>query len=162
MDFYLPSWLFIIVGLSIFLIGNIVTYSIGAGLGHIRPILPFISSTGTQAPENGIFVINFALTAFFFFFTFYIRYLHAKKVVKKTLLFSIANFIVLLAGFVSIFALLAVAAFEGDDAYWPHYIAALISIFANYIYALAQALSDLGYLLVTRSGNGPSSLFKLV
>lgn len=135
---YIPSWTWIIAGVGTFAILNIVTYAISAGLGHSRALLPFISLTGITAPENGIFVINFALTAFFLFFVISIRYLHAKEVVKKSLAFSITNFVVLLIGVIGLFMTLSLAAFEGDDAYWPHYIAAILAIFFNYVYGIAQ------------------------
>ena len=135
---YLPSWLLIIVGLGIFGVLNLVTYIIAAALGHVRALFPFISFTGIYAPENGIFVINFAMTSFFLFFVVYARYLHAKKTIKRSLTFQIFNFVVLVIGVSGLFTNLCIAAFESDDAYWPHYLSAILTIFLNYAYAIAQ------------------------
>ena len=140
----LPSWLIIVVALGTFTILNVVTYAIAAALGHVRALLPFISFTGILGPENGIFVINFAVTSFLLSFVVYGRFLHAHYTVKSSLLFRIVNFTVLIIGLGSLFANLCIAAFEADDAYWPHYIAAILTIFLNYVYALAQSFIGLG------------------
>ena len=139
----LPSWLIIVVALGIFAVLNIVTYAVAAALGHVRALLPFISFTGILGPENGIFVINFAITSFLLSFVVYARYLHARYTVKRSILFSIANLVVLIIGLCGLFTNLCIAAFEADDAYWPHYIAAILTIFLNYVYAFAQAFIGL-------------------
>ena len=140
----LPSWIVIIIALGTFAILNIVTYAIAAALGHVRVLLPFISFTGILGPENGIFVINFAVTSMLLALVVYARYLHARYTIKKSLPFTIVNIVVLIIGLGGLFTNLCIAAFEADDAYWPHYLSAILTIFLNYIYACAQAFIGLG------------------
>ncbi|XP_038053134.1 DNA damage-regulated autophagy modulator protein 2-like [Patiria miniata] len=56
------------------LVGLVVPYIIAVRLGHVYPILPFISDTGALHPENCVFGQMLNLTSFFLVFIVYIRH----------------------------------------------------------------------------------------
>ncbi|EMP23980.1 DNA damage-regulated autophagy modulator protein 1 [Chelonia mydas] len=57
----------------------IISYVIAVLGGHVEPLVPYISDTGTKPPESGIFGFMINISAFLGAATMYIRYLIIEK-----------------------------------------------------------------------------------
>ncbi|XP_032054134.1 DNA damage-regulated autophagy modulator protein 1 [Aythya fuligula] len=57
----------------------IISYVIAVLEGHVEPLVPYISDTGTKPPESGIFGFMINISALLGVITMYIRYLIIKK-----------------------------------------------------------------------------------
>ena len=138
---YIPAWVLILTQCTIFAIGNLITYIIGVTQDHYRAVFPYISDTGAYPIENGFFVLVFVLTALFTLLVMYVRYKDIYTHIEG-LCFRITNFVFLIIGFISLFFLVAVAAFEFDDSSLSnrlHFASAVLTIFFNYAYSFGQA-----------------------
>ena len=142
---YIPAWTAIIIMLLVFAVGNLLTYFIGVSQGHFRPVFPYISNTGANPIESGVFVLVFAITAFFNILIIYIRFKDLYTNVEG-ICYRIANVIFLIIGLIAAFSLMGVAAFRADESSLSnrfHSISAGLTIFLNFIYSLGQAFLGL-------------------
>eukprot|EP00076_Gallus_gallus_P046972 XP_416328.4 DNA damage-regulated autophagy modulator protein 1 isoform X3 [Gallus gallus] len=57
----------------------IISYVIAVLAGHVEPLVPYISDTGTKPPESGIFGFMINISALLGAITMYIRYLIIEK-----------------------------------------------------------------------------------
>ena len=137
---YIPAWSFIVITCMVFVLGNLLTYTIGVTQGHFRPVFPYISDTGAIPLENGFFVLVYSLTALFALIVCYIRYKDTYTQVES-LCFRIFNLVVFVVGVLALFFLVAVAAFEFDDSEASsniHFASAVLAIFLEYVFSFGQ------------------------
>ena len=142
-----PVWLLIVIAMTEFSLGILLTYVIGVTKDNFRPVFPYISDAGVYAIESGFFVLVFAITTFLVVLIMYIRFKDAHIHLERRI-YKIFNFIFLLIGVSGGFFFIGLAGFQYEVTRLSnilHHACAGLGIFLQFIYAFGQTI--IGILL---------------
>nr|XP_020466817.1 DNA damage-regulated autophagy modulator protein 2-like isoform X2 [Monopterus albus] len=91
----------------------VVSYIIAVVLGHVDPLVPYISDLGTTAPERCVFGIMMNVSAFFGIATIFVRYKLLKVITgENKLILHKLNGLGLVFGCISCFGMCVVGNFQ--------------------------------------------------
>ncbi|XP_026161734.1 DNA damage-regulated autophagy modulator protein 2b [Mastacembelus armatus] len=110
-------------------------------LKHVDPLVPYISDTGTTAPERCVFGIMLDVSAFLGMATVYVRYKQVEVLTggdKLTL--QRMNRLGLLLGWMSSFGMCVVANFQKTTLFSMHLVGAVLTFGVGALYILVQTL----------------------
>lgn len=99
------------------------TYGIAVPLNHTFPYLPYISYTGVEVPERGIFTFTMAVTSIMLAANAEMRYLFVKLIFQEKNMnkkWERTNLAGLVLGFISSLCLLLIGCFQVDEMEHPH------------------------------------------
>ncbi|XP_022597958.1 DNA damage-regulated autophagy modulator protein 2 [Seriola dumerili] len=113
-------------------------------LRHVDPLVPYISDTGTMAPERCVFGIMLDVSAFLGMATVYVRYKQVQALtgVDNVRLHRLNSFGLLL-GVISSFGMCVVANFQKTTLFSMHLVGAVLTFGVGALYILVQTLLSL-------------------
>ncbi|XP_016391631.1 DNA damage-regulated autophagy modulator protein 2-like [Sinocyclocheilus rhinocerous] len=119
----------------------IFAYITAVILRHVDPLVPYISDTGTVAPERCVFGLMLNVSAFLGVATMYVRYkqLHALVDVNDTRL-NCLNLMGFVLGCGSSFGMCVVANFQKTTLFAMHLVGAMLTFGVGALYILVQTL----------------------
>lgn len=114
-------------------------YGIAVWEQHVKPFLPYVSSTGTMAPESYVFSLLVNITAYLLGICVYLRYLYVRKFARfrgprGVWLNKMATWV----GIAACIGLDMVANFQVSAFAIPHYIGAFLCFIGGTIYFYMQ------------------------
>lgn len=115
----------------------VFAYITAVALRHVDPLVPYISDTGTMAPERCVFGIMLDVSAFLGISTVYVRY---KQVEALTGEGDLLNRFGLLLGLISSFGMCVVANFQKTTLFSMHLVGAVLTFGIGALYILVQTL----------------------
>ncbi|XP_059582427.1 DNA damage-regulated autophagy modulator protein 1 [Alligator mississippiensis] len=119
----------------------IVSYVIAVLEGHVQPLVPYISDTGTKPPESGIFGFMINISALLGAVTMYIRYLIVEKQKESSdFVGSLFNLITLCIGLLGCIGMGIVATFQELAVPSVHDGGALMAFGAGVVYITLQSI----------------------
>lgn len=119
----------------------IISYVIAVLGGHVEPLLPYISDTGTKPPESGVFGFMINISAFLGATTMYIRYLILEKQNESSnFMSSLCNLITLCIGLLGCFGMGIVANFQELAVPSVHDGGALVAFVSGVVYITLQSI----------------------
>nr|XP_005303746.1 DNA damage-regulated autophagy modulator protein 1 [Chrysemys picta bellii] len=119
----------------------IISYVIAVLGGHVEPLVPYISDTGTKPPESGIFGFMINISAFLGAATMYIRYLIIEKQNESSHFMSPScNLIALCIGFLGCIGMGIVANFQELSVPSVHDGGALVAFGSGVVYIALQSV----------------------
>lgn len=136
-------WLLPVFTLGWLFVSMTTTYGIAVALNHTFPDFPYISYTGVEVPERGIFTFSIAVTAIMLAANAEMRFLfvkqifHEKNMSKKWKRTNVAG---LVLGLISSFGLLLVGCFQVDVMKPPHYFGAFLCFVIAIVYLWLQTV----------------------
>ncbi|XP_015722983.1 DNA damage-regulated autophagy modulator protein 1 isoform X2 [Coturnix japonica] len=119
----------------------IISYVIAVLAGHVEPLVPYISDTGTKPPESGVFGFMINISALLGAITMYIRYLIIEKQ-NESLRFvrSSCNMFSLCIGLMGCTGMGIVATFQELSVPSVHDIGALVAFGCGVVYITLQSI----------------------
>ncbi|XP_076311873.1 DNA damage-regulated autophagy modulator protein 1-like isoform X1 [Tachypleus tridentatus] len=121
--------------------GVVVAYIIAVLHGDVTPYMPFISETGTDPPQSGIFSICLFCSGSLGLITMMIRYMFINELNKgRHKKIQITNQISLFCGFTAIGGMMVVAVYPMSTVSLAHDIGAYTLFILGLIYASLQTL----------------------
>ncbi|KAG9353084.1 hypothetical protein JZ751_017660, partial [Albula glossodonta] len=119
----------------------IFAYVTAVLLRHVDPLVPYISDTGTMAPERCVFGIMLDISSFLGIATTYVRYkqVQALTAQEDTGLHRL-NAIGLALGWTSSIGMCVVANFQKTTLFSMHLVGAVLTFGVGSVYILAQTL----------------------
>lgn len=119
----------------------IFAYIMAVILRHVDPLVPYISDTGTVAPERCVFGLMLNVSAFLGVATMYVRYkqLQALMDVNDTRL-NLLNQIGFVLGCGSSLGMCVVANFQKTTLFAMHLVGAMLTFGVGALYILVQTL----------------------
>ncbi|XP_065058717.1 DNA damage-regulated autophagy modulator protein 1-like [Rhopilema esculentum] len=127
MEILLCKWIrphhFIVLMVSALMVSFFTAYGMSVNSDHVNPLLPYISETGTTAPESCIFGLFLNIGAFFSFICMFIRHENYANYTSHRSC-HLLNDIGLFVGFFSAFGLCIVANFQETNILTVHLIGA--------------------------------------
>lgn len=119
----------------------IFAYITAVLLRHVDPLVPYISDTGTVAPERCVFGLMLNVSAFLGVATMYVRYkqLHALMDVNDTCLNRL-NLFGFVLGCGSSLGMCVVANFQKTTLFAMHLVGAMLTFGVGALYILVQTL----------------------
>lgn len=122
----------------------IFAYITAVVLKHVDPFMPYISDTGTTAPERCLFGIMLDVSAFLGMATVYVRYKQVQGLIAdEGVRLSRLNCVGLLLGLVSSFGMCVVANFQKTTLFPVHMLGAVLTLGVGALYILVQTLISL-------------------
>lgn len=119
----------------------VFAYITAVVLRHVDPLVPYISDTGTVAPERCVFGIMLDISAFLGIATVYVRYKQVEALVdEEEPKLHRLNSLGLLLGFTSSFGMCVVANFQKTTLFSMHLVGAVLTFGVGAIYILVQTL----------------------
>ncbi|XP_034551275.1 DNA damage-regulated autophagy modulator protein 2b [Notolabrus celidotus] len=119
----------------------IFAYITAVVLRHVDPLVPYISDTGTMAPERCVFGIMLDISAFLGMATVYVRYKQVQGLTgEDELKLNRLNRIGLLLGWISSFGMCVVANFQKTTLFSMHLVGAVLTFGVGALYILVQTL----------------------
>ncbi|XP_074839925.1 DNA damage-regulated autophagy modulator protein 1 isoform X2 [Carettochelys insculpta] len=119
----------------------IISYVIAVLGGHVEPLVPYISDTGTKPPESGIFGFMINISAFLGAATMYIRYLIVEKQNESSKFMSPScNMIALCIGLLGCIGMGLVANFQELAVPSVHDGGALLAFVSGVVYITLQSI----------------------
>ncbi|XP_062272144.1 DNA damage-regulated autophagy modulator protein 2b [Scomber scombrus] len=119
----------------------IFAYITAVVLNHVDPLVPYISDTGTMAPERCVFGIMLDVSAFLGMATVYVRYKQVEALLDDNeLRLQRLNRFGLLLGWISSFGMCVVANFQKTTLFSMHLVGAVLTFGVGALYILAQTL----------------------
>ncbi|XP_072296193.1 DNA damage-regulated autophagy modulator protein 2b [Eucyclogobius newberryi] len=119
----------------------IFSYITAVLLRHVDPLLPYISDTGTTAPERCVFGIMLDVSAFLGVFTVYTRYKQVEALSSDSDSRLVRlNALGLFFGVVSSFGMCVVANFQKTAVFPVHLLGAVLTFGVGALYVLVQTL----------------------
>ncbi|XP_069095093.1 DNA damage-regulated autophagy modulator protein 2 isoform X2 [Pleurodeles waltl] len=118
----------------------IFSYITAVLLHHVDPLVPYISDTGTVAPERCLFGIMLDISSFLGIFTFYIRYKQVEALNAEDPKMAKLNKTGLVLGILSCFGLCIVANFQKSTFISMHLIGACLTFGLGMLYLLVQTI----------------------
>lgn len=123
----------------VFALGLVICFVVAVALGHVSPYMPFISETGGNYPEAGIFSIFLYLSATVGISTMFVRYLIVDELnrgIDRSI--EILNRASIVIGFIALLGMVVVAAYPMTTIETAHGIGANVLFLGGVIYALLQ------------------------
>ncbi|XP_056290049.1 DNA damage-regulated autophagy modulator protein 2-like isoform X1 [Pseudoliparis swirei] len=122
----------------------VFAYITAVVLRHVDPLLPYISDTGTMAPERCLFGIMLDVSAFLGMATVYVRFKQVEALTGDAeLKLSRLNRVGLLLGLTSSFGMAVVANFQKTTLFSMHLVGAVLTFGVGALYILVQTLLSL-------------------
>ncbi|XP_076028129.1 DNA damage-regulated autophagy modulator protein 2b [Genypterus blacodes] len=119
----------------------IFAYITAVVLRHVDPLVPYISDTGTMAPERCVFGIMLDVSAFLGVATVYIRYKQVEALTNPDeVKLNRLNQLGLVLGWISSFGMCVVANFQKTTLFFMHMTGAVLTFGVGALYILAQTL----------------------
>ncbi|XP_038243235.1 DNA damage-regulated autophagy modulator protein 1 isoform X1 [Dermochelys coriacea] len=119
----------------------IISYVIAVLGGHVEPLVPYISDTGTKPPESGIFGFMINISAFLGAATMYIRYLIIEKQNESSdFMNPSCNLITLCIGLLGCIGMGIVANFQELSVPSVHDGGALVAFGSGVVYITLQSV----------------------
>uniref|UniRef100_A0A8D2QU97 DNA damage regulated autophagy modulator 1 n=1 Tax=Zosterops lateralis melanops TaxID=1220523 RepID=A0A8D2QU97_ZOSLA len=119
----------------------IISYMIAVLAGHVEPLVPYISDTGTKPPESGVFGFMINISALLAAITMYIRYLLIEKQNESShFVRSSCNMFTLCIGLMGCTGMGIVATFQELAVPSVHDIGALVAFGSGVVYITLQSL----------------------
>uniref|UniRef100_A0A8C8B741 DNA damage regulated autophagy modulator 1 n=1 Tax=Otus sunia TaxID=257818 RepID=A0A8C8B741_9STRI len=119
----------------------IISYVIAVLAGHVKPLVPYISDTGTKPPESGIFGFMINISALLGVITMYIRYLLIEKQNESShFVRSSCNMFSLCIGLMGCIGMGIVATFQELSVPSVHDIGALVAFGSGVVYITLQSI----------------------
>ncbi|XP_061689932.1 DNA damage-regulated autophagy modulator protein 2b [Syngnathoides biaculeatus] len=120
----------------------IFAYVTAVVLRHVDPLVPYISDTGTMAPERCVFGIMLDVSAFLGMATVYVRYKQVEALTGDGSGCDVSrlNRLGLLLGLFSSMGMCVVANFQKTTLFWVHLLGAVLTLGVGAVYVVAQAL----------------------
>ncbi|XP_068047092.1 DNA damage-regulated autophagy modulator protein 1 isoform X3 [Anomalospiza imberbis] len=119
----------------------IISYVIAVLAGHVEPLVPYISDTGTKPPESGVFGFMINISALLASITMYIRYLLIEKQNESShFVRSSCNMFTLCVGLMGCAGMGIVATFQELAVPSVHDIGALVAFGSGVIYITLQSI----------------------
>ncbi|XP_064823972.1 DNA damage-regulated autophagy modulator protein 2-like isoform X1 [Oncorhynchus masou masou] len=122
----------------------IFDYITAVVLRHVDPLVPYISDTGTVAPERCVFGIMLDVSAFLGVATVYVRYKQVQALTdeEESKLHKL-NVLGLVLGWTSSFGMCIVANFQKTTLFFMHLVGAILTLGVGALYILVQTLVSL-------------------
>ncbi|XP_062264371.1 DNA damage-regulated autophagy modulator protein 2b [Platichthys flesus] len=122
----------------------VFAYITSVVLRHVDPLVPYISDTGTMAPERCVFGIMLDVSAFLGIATVYVRYKQVEALTggDKLTLHRLNRFALLL-GWTSSLGMCVVANFQKTTLFAMHLLGAVLTFGVGALYILVQAVLSL-------------------
>ncbi|XP_076115594.1 DNA damage-regulated autophagy modulator protein 1-like isoform X1 [Mytilus galloprovincialis] len=119
------------------------TYGLAFAQNHTNQDFPYISYTGVDEPESGIFSFLITVSAIMLAVNAEIRFLFIRERIQRNRAncsnrWQIANIIGLVVGILSSIGLLMVACFQVDTMFPPHIVGAAVAFILPLIYMFLQ------------------------
>nr|XP_023024089.1 DNA damage-regulated autophagy modulator protein 2-like [Leptinotarsa decemlineata] len=117
------------------------TYIVAVCTHHVRPILPYISDTGTWAPESCIFGIMLTFGGFLTTIIVYVRYRQVRDILEKfdfTPRTQKVNEWTAYLGCIAAFGCIIVADFQVTNVFSVHLIGAFLCFGLANVYQIIQ------------------------
>ncbi|XP_048879871.1 DNA damage-regulated autophagy modulator protein 2-like [Brienomyrus brachyistius] len=119
----------------------IFAYITAVVLNHVDPLVPYISDTGTVAPERCVFGIMLDISSFLGIATIYVRYKQVQALVdQEESTLHILNQVGLVLGWLSSFGMCVVANFQKTTLFSMHLVGAVLTFGIGALYILVQTL----------------------
>ncbi|NXB94020.1 DRAM1 protein, partial [Vidua chalybeata] len=119
----------------------IISYVIAVLAGHVEPLVPYISDTGTKPPESGVFGFMINISALLASITMYIRYLLIEKQNESShFVRSSCNMLTLCVGLMGCTGMGIVATFQELAVPSVHDIGALVAFGSGVLYITLQSI----------------------
>ncbi|XP_054641764.1 DNA damage-regulated autophagy modulator protein 2-like isoform X1 [Dunckerocampus dactyliophorus] len=119
----------------------IFAYVTAVLLRHVDPLVPYISDTGTMAPERCVFGIMLDVSAFLGMATVYVRYKQVEALTDNSeLRLHRLNRFGLLLGVLSSLGMCVVANFQKTTLFSVHLLGAVLTFGVGALYILVQTL----------------------
>ncbi|XP_031703682.1 DNA damage-regulated autophagy modulator protein 2b [Anarrhichthys ocellatus] len=121
----------------------IFAYITAVVLRHVDPLVPYISDTGTMAPERCVFGIMLDVSAFLGMATVYVRYKQVEALTGEgegELKLNRMNRFGLLLGLISSFGMAVVANFQKTTLFSMHLVGAVLTFGVGALYILVQTV----------------------
>ncbi|KAK2861744.1 hypothetical protein Q5P01_001277 [Channa striata] len=113
-------------------------------LRHVDPLVPYISDTGTMAPERCVFGIMLDVSAFLGIATVYVRYKQVEVLTSEEKpMLNRLNCLGLVLGWISSFGMCVVANFQKTTLFSMHLVGAILTFGVGALYILVQTLLSL-------------------
>ncbi|XP_064417986.1 DNA damage-regulated autophagy modulator protein 1 [Latimeria chalumnae] len=130
----------------------IVPYIIAVFSGHVKPLVPYISDTGTNPPESGVFGFMVTISAVLGAATIVTKYKLLEKLNESTsLINSKCNLFALCIGILSCIGMIIVATFQETSVPIVHDIGAIVAFVLGVFYILLQSYITYKMLPLERS-----------
>ncbi|KAL0978088.1 hypothetical protein UPYG_G00165730 [Umbra pygmaea] len=122
----------------------IFAYITAVLLRHVDPLVPYISDTGSVAPERCVFGIMLDVSAFLGVATMYVRYKQVQALTdeEESRLHKL-NVLGLVLGWSSSFGMCIVANFQKTTLFSMHLVGAILTFGVGALYILVQTLVSL-------------------
>ncbi|XP_056129889.1 DNA damage-regulated autophagy modulator protein 2b [Lampris incognitus] len=122
----------------------IFVYITAVVLRHVDPLVPYISDTGTMAPERCLFGLMLDVSAFLGMATTYVRYKQVQALTGHGdhKLHNL-NHVGLVLGWISSFGMCVVANFQKTTLFSMHLVGAVLTFGVGALYILVQILISL-------------------
>ncbi|XP_019962746.1 DNA damage-regulated autophagy modulator protein 2b [Paralichthys olivaceus] len=122
----------------------VFAYITAVVLRHVDPLVPYISDTGTMAPERCVFGIMLDVSAFLGMATVYVRYKQVEALTgEDKLTLHRFNRLALLLGWISSLGMCVVANFQKTTLFSMHLLGAVLTFGVGALYILVQMLLSL-------------------
>ncbi|XP_058486591.1 DNA damage-regulated autophagy modulator protein 2b [Solea solea] len=122
----------------------VFAYVTAVVLRHVDPLVPYISDTGTMAPERCVFGIMLDVSAFLGIATVYVRYKQVEALTARDeLRLHRLNCFGLMLGWISSFGMCVVANFQKTTLFSMHLVGAVLTFGVGALYILVQTLLSL-------------------
>lgn len=119
----------------------VFAYITAVVLKHVDPLVPYISDTGTMAPERCVFGIMLDVSSFLGMATVYVRYKQVEALTGEgELKLNRLNRCGLLLGLISSFGMCVVANFQKTTLFSMHLVGAVLTFGIGALYILVQTL----------------------
>lgn len=119
----------------------VFAYITAVVLRHVDPLVPYISDTGTMAPERCVFGLMLDVSAALGMATVYVRYKQVEALTGEDR--SRLNRLGLLLGLGSSFGMCVVANFQKTTLFSMHLVGAVLTFGVGAVYILVQTLLSL-------------------
>ncbi|XP_022069328.1 DNA damage-regulated autophagy modulator protein 2b [Acanthochromis polyacanthus] len=119
----------------------VFAYITAVVLRHVDPLVPYISDTGTMAPERCVFGIMLDVSAFLGIATVYVRYKQVEALTgEDEVKLHRLNLVGLILGLISSFGMCVVANFQKTTLFSMHLVGAILTFGIGALYILVQTV----------------------
>ncbi|KAG5875924.1 hypothetical protein JTB14_031168 [Gonioctena quinquepunctata] len=140
----------------------IITYIVAVMTEHVRPILPYISDTGTWAPESCIFGMMLTLGGFMTVAIVYVRYRQVRDIIERFQFQPSTqkmNLWTLYMGILAAFGCIIVANFQETNVLSVHILGAALCFGMAAVHQIMQVI--LSFKLYPKIGSKSVNIFRI-
>ncbi|XP_019871581.2 DNA damage-regulated autophagy modulator protein 2 [Aethina tumida] len=146
-----------------FIFTFLLTYGIAVLNDDVVPVFPYISDTGTWAPESCIFGLMLNLGALIMAVTIYIRYRQVREISEKNNVdqkFINYNTISLYLGYLAAFGICIVGNFQETNVFSVHVMGALLCFGLGFVFQCLQ--TRISFALYPIVGSKSINIIRLI